>query len=99
MRSGLTTYGAQHLVSLSKSASEVERIVGKWDVVQVAKHETESFFSRSYSEVVDIEKQLTKYRAAKPDSENAQPDNQIKYSIAQLCELHEQMKVIALMSK
>ena len=50
MRSGLTTYGAQHLVSLAKSAAEVERIVGKYDVLQLAKRETQSWLNHECSD-------------------------------------------------
>ena len=45
LRSGLRTLGAQHLCSLVKSADDVERIVGGWDVVAIAQRETEDLFN------------------------------------------------------
>ena len=39
LRSGLQTYGAQHLCSLAKSANNVDRIVGGWNVIAIAKRD------------------------------------------------------------
>ena len=46
LRSGLRTFWAQHLCSLAKSADDVERIVGIWDVVAIAKGEVEGWLQR-----------------------------------------------------
>ena len=99
MRSGLTTYGAQHLVSLAKSAAEVERIVGKYDVLQLAKRETQSWLNHACSDGFDIEEVVAKHRAARHDNELGHQGSQIRYSIAQTCELHEHKKVLTLMSR
>ena len=83
MRSGLTTYGAQHMVSLAKSAKEVERIVGEYDVLQLAKRETGTWLDRMCSDSINIEELVAKYQADSLDSEDAHPRSPIRYSIAQ----------------
>lgn len=40
MRSGLHTFRVQHLLSISKSAVKVKRIVNGWNGIEVAKRET-----------------------------------------------------------
>ena len=44
--SGLRTLGAQHLCSLTKSADDVERISGSWDVVAIAKNEVDGWWQK-----------------------------------------------------
>ena len=98
MRSGLRTFGAQHLCSLAKSADNVERIVGGWDVVSVVKRETEAWLNNACEERVDVEVLVNRLRAG-DDEANAQVAScTYKYSLAQVCELHEQKKVSKLMS-
>ena len=77
MRSGLTTYGAQHLVSLSKSATEVKRIVGEYDVLQVAKREAGTWLDEMCCGNVDIEELVAKHIAA---NRNAHPGSPPRYS-------------------
>ena len=54
LRSGLKTYGAQHLCSLAKSADNVERITGSWDLVSIAHRETGKWLSKATDKPVDI---------------------------------------------
>ena len=100
MRSRLTTYGAQHIISLSKSGIEVEKTVGEYDVLKVAKREIGSWLDEMCSDKVKIDELVAKYRVH-PDSEDVHPgsQSQTRYSIAQMCEHHEQRKVRALMSR
>ena len=55
LRSGLTTYGAQHLCSLAKVADNVERIVGVWDVLSIAHRDTAEWLTNAREEPVDLD--------------------------------------------
>ena len=55
LRSGLRTFGAQHLCSIAKSADDAERIVGNWNVVAIANDEVEGWIQSSCEQKVDIE--------------------------------------------
>ena len=48
MRSGLRTFGAQHIVSLTKTSDEVRRIVGPtYDALAIAKRDTEEWLTNA----------------------------------------------------
>ena len=49
MRSGLRTFGAHHIVSLTKTSAEVKRIVGSFDACGVAKRETEAWLASTFA--------------------------------------------------
>ena len=98
MRSGLNTFGAQHLVSISKSATEVDRIVNGWNSVEVAKQETEAWINNACRETVDVEEMVRKLKVGHEDNADDLAPNTHKYSITQLCELYEQRRVSELMS-
>ena len=99
MRSGLRTLGAQHLCSLAKSADNVDRIVGGWDVVAAARRETEHWLNKACEESVDIEAWVTRLRSGEEDRLNGWFAGQnYRHSLAQLCELSEQKSVSKLMS-
>ena len=99
LRCGLRTFGAQHLCSLAKSADNVERIVGGWDVVGLAKHETEAWLRNACDERIDIELWVNRLRAGVEIKADDRADNySYKYSLAQLCELNEQKTVSKLMT-
>ena len=55
MRSGLRTFGAQHIVSLAKTSNEVKRIVGDWDACTVAKQDTEEWLLKACQGEVTVE--------------------------------------------
>ena len=55
LRSGLRTFGAQHLCSLAKSAKNVDRIVNGWNAVAIAKAETRAWLNDACEQSVDIE--------------------------------------------
>ena len=98
MRSGLRTLGAQHLCSLAKSADHVERIVGSWNVIAIAKQETEAWLNNACEEKVDIENLVTQLRTGKDEDNNRISGFKYQYSLAQLCELDEQKNIAKLMS-
>ena len=70
MRSGLTSYGAQHIVSLAKLGNVVKRIVGEYDVLQEADQETGTWLDEMCSEKVSIEELVTRHLATRRDSED-----------------------------
>ena len=89
VRSGLRTHGAQHLCSLAKSSDDVDRIVGGWDVVAVAKCETEVWLNSACEESVDIEALMTQQRSGEEDrGYTCVTDSNYHYSLAQLSELN-----------
>ena len=91
MRSGLHTFGAQHLVSISKSAIEVNRIVKGWNSIEVAKRETEAWLNNVCWETVSIETWVKKLQVEHEDiAEDLHPHTH-KYSLTYLCELNEQI--------
>ena len=92
------TFGAQHLCSLAKSAHNVERIVGEWDVVTAVKCETEDWLKNTCEESVDVEVLVNRQRAGDYKANAQVPGCTCNYSLAQLCELNEQKKVSKLMS-
>jgi len=98
MRSGLQTFGAQHIVSLIKTSIEVKRIVGAYDACTVAKQETEDWLSNSCGGEVSVEQVVKQIE----EQQKAEVGLGIKrgnsYSIAQLCEIHEHRRVCGLMS-
>ena len=99
VRSGLRTHGAQHLCSLAKCADDVDRIVGGWNAVEVARRETEAWLNNACEEVVDIEVLVTRLRSEEEDRANDWfAGLNYHYSLAQLCELNEQKNVSRLMS-
>ena len=99
LRSGLRTFGAQHLYSLAKSANNVDRIVNGWDVVDIARRETGVWLSKACEEKVDIEVLVNQLSAGKNNKPNDCIDGlNYNYSLAQLCELNEQKRISRLMS-
>ena len=60
MRSDIHTYGAQHIVSISKSAFEVNRIVKGWNSIDLAKRETGEWLNEACRETVDVENLVRK---------------------------------------
>ena len=63
----------------------MERIVGKYDVPQLAKRETENWLNQSCNEEFNIEELIAKHRVAPPNGEDSHPVSQMRYSISQLC--------------
>ena len=98
VRSGLRTFGAQHLCSLAKSADNVERIVGGWNLVAVAKYETEAWLNNASEEKVDVQVLVNQMRAGEVKANAQVAGCNYNYSLAQLCELNEQKRVSKLMS-
>ena len=96
MRSGLRTYGAQHLCSLIKSSINIGRIIGAWNVVAVAQRDTEEWMNNARGEKIDIVKIVTEIHANGVSSINNGTFLEIgkySYSLAQLCELSEQKEL------
>ena len=99
LRSGLKTHGAQHLCSLAKSADNVDRIVGGWDVVALAKQETECWLNNACDESINIEVTVNELRnRGKEEANDGVACGLYRYSLSQLCELNEQKSVSKLMS-
>ena len=100
LRSGLRTYGAQHLCSLAKCSVNVKRIVGGWDLIAVAKCDTEDWLCKTRGETVNIANIVNKIQAPTKSSKLGISDlaGSYQYSLAQLCELSEQKSVMTLMS-
>ena len=99
IRSGLRTFGAQHLYSLAQSAKNFDRIVNGWNAVAIAKEETGAWLNDACEQSVDIELWVNRMKERK----DARANNRVEgfnynYSLAQLCELDEQKKVSKLMS-
>ena len=97
LRSGLTTYGAQHLCSLAKVADNVERIVGVWDVLSIAHRDTAEWLTNAREEPVDLDETVNSIRASRAfqisRTDNRDRIGEYNYSLAQLCELSEQKRV------
>ena len=55
MRSGLRTYGGQHIVSLAKTSHEVRRIVGFYDACEVAERDTEEWLRKACEGEVTVQ--------------------------------------------
>ena len=99
LRSGLRTFGAQHLCSLAKSAKKVDRIVNGWDVVGIANSETGTWLKDSCEQSVDIEFWVNRLKEGKDAKAKYRVDGcNYNYSLSQLCELNEQKIVSKLMS-
>ena len=102
LRSGLRTYGAQHLCSLAKSAKNVEKIVGGWDVDAVAKRHIGDWLDNALQENTDVAKIVNDMKSGDATRSSWRKSfdgvDSYCYSLAQLCELTEQKKVIELMS-
>ena len=99
LRSGLRTHGAQHLYSIAKSADNVDRIVGGWDAVAVARRETEAWLNSACEEKVDIEALVSRLQSGEKERlNNLFGGRYYRYSLAQLCELNEQKIISKLMS-
>ena len=97
LRSGLKTLGAQHAVSLLKTAPIVKAILkGKYDVKLIMKHETEAWLSEAVGR--DVDTQFLVERLSQPLEESKLFNNYAQQlSLAQLCELVEQQRVHELM--
>ena len=102
LRSGLRTYGAQHVCSLAKSSTNVGRIVGGWDVVEIAKRDTERWLNDALEDKIDIAKFVYEIQArSNLPVKHSGRDHRIgnyRYSLAQLCELSEQKRLMSSMS-
>ena len=102
LRSELKTRVAQHLCSLAKSADNVGRIVGGWDDFSVAHRDTSKWLNSARNEQVDTTKTAQEVQAQSSGwtNDNHRKDrvSEYQYSLAQLCELFEQKRVLALMS-
>ena len=98
IRSGLRTFGAQHIVSLTKTSAEVKRIVGTYDALAIAKQDTEEWLSKASMGETTVDQVVTDILKAQEEDVGAGVEVRRKYSIAQLCELHEHKKVCALMN-
>ena len=97
IRSGLRTFGAQHLCSLVKSSCNVGKIVGSWNVDAVARRDTEDWLNNAREEKVDIADLIHRIQARDATAishHNASLSeilsSQYQYSLVQLCELTEQ---------
>ena len=102
MRSGLRTYGAQHLCSLVKTSENVKRIIGGWDVLTIAQRDTERWLNSAFEEEVNIVQIVSEIQTRNANTlkqgESNCGDKNYHYSLPQLCELSEQKRVMALMS-
>ena len=100
MRSGLLTFGAQHIVSLTKTSAEVKRIVGFYDAFTVAERETELWLTKACGGEVTVEQIVKEIndKQRKEDALGLEIKREKSYSVAQRCEIHEHRKVCGLMS-
>ena len=98
MRSGLRTYGAQHIVSLIKTSAEVKRIVGSYNSGEIAKRETEEWLNNACDGEVTVEHVVEDIREKQNPEVGLGVQRENDYTAAQLCELHEHRKVCSLMS-
>ena len=102
LRSGLRTYGAQHLCSLAKSSNSVGRIVGGWDAVEIAKRDTERWLNDALEDKIDIAKFVHKIQAPTDlpvkHCDKDHSTGKYRYSLAQRCELSEQKRLMSSMS-
>ena len=70
--------------------------MGKYDVLQLAKRETENWLNESCGGEVSIEELVGKHLAACPKIGKSNPDSKTRYSVSQLCEIYEKGKLYLL---
>ena len=97
MRSGLKTFGAQHIVSLIKTSEEVCRIVGPYDACGVAKLAAGDWLTIACGGDVTVEQVIEKIQKRENVGVGIGLQRQKDYSVAQLCERHEYSTVCELM--
>ena len=97
MRSGLRTFGAQHIVSLIKTSAEVSRIVGSYNACDVAKRETKEWLTNACRGEITVEQVVDKI-GKENENVGVGLQRQRIYSIAKFCELHEHRRVCEMMS-
>ena len=98
MRSRLETFGAQHIVSLTKTSEEVMRIVGYYDACDVANLAAGEWLTKACDGEVTVEQVIEEIRKRQNEGVGKGVWRQKGYSVAQLCELHAYIRVCELMS-
>ena len=98
MRSGLETFGAQHIVSLAKTSEEVMRIVGHYDACDVANLAVGEWLTKACDGEVTVEQVIEEIRKRENEVVGKGLWRQKGYSVAELCELHAYRRVCELMS-
>ena len=81
LRSGLQTYGAQHLSSLSKSSDDVERIIGSLNLITVAKRDTEEWLNNALEEKVDLVKIMDEIKTQKKISHDPKNERSKEWQV------------------
>ena len=85
-------------MSLTRTSAELKRIVGSNDACLVAKRETEEWLAKACGGEITVEEVVKEITERQNAEVRLGLHRQNKYSVAQLCELHEHRKVCGLMS-
>ena len=103
MRTGLYTYGAHYLTSLTKTAPDIALILDDWDFQRIIRTETEGWVKDACGNQTCLSEIISEIQNQEPNITSLKHTDRgmkrYKYSLSQRCEWHESVRVQELMSE
>ena len=102
LRTGITTAGAQHFMSLTKCSDSIKKHVSNWDLCETAKATTQEWLDLQLGQHISLPDLIKNHRNSthiEPFTAAVSCGSEFQLSISQRCELFEHKRVFNLMNR